>query len=84
MDNPHKVVGFNLNKLIFINLHLNARMVGLKTDIDIDNRHGPKSDKLLCPTESGTAAPPIFQHMYIVAKRSPISANAELLLAENT
>jgi len=30
------------------------------------------------PTERGTAAPPTFQPMSIVAKRSPISATAEL------
>ena len=33
-DSPHKVVGFNPNKLVFINLPVNAGMVGPKTDID--------------------------------------------------
>ena len=48
-DNSHKVVGFNHNKLVFINPCLNAAMDGQKTDIDTDNRHGPKSGELLCP-----------------------------------
>jgi len=39
--------------------------------MDIDNRHGPKSGELLCPH---------FRPMSVVAKRSPISATAELLL----
>jgi len=38
-------------------------------------RRGPCS-----PTEKGTAAPPTFQPMSIVAKRSPILATAELFL----
>jgi len=33
MDNPHKVVGFNPNKSVFINPRLNAGMVGPKTGL---------------------------------------------------
>jgi len=35
------------------------------------------------PTETGTAAPPTFRPTSIVAKRSPISATAELLFSES-
>jgi len=61
-DNPHKVVGLNRNKLhVFINPRLNEGMVGPKTDIDIDNRHGPKSKsgELLCSHGKGHNSHPL-------------------------
>ena len=50
--------------------------------------HGPGDivlDGNLAPPlmERGTAAPPLFRHMSTVAKRSPISAAAELLLHDD-
>jgi len=48
--------------------------VGLRSDdIVLDGDRAP-------PTERGTASSPTFRPMSIVAKRSPISATAELLL----
>jgi len=43
-------------------------------DIVLDGDPAPPA------TEGGTAAPPTFRPMSIVAKRSPISATAKLLL----
>jgi len=73
--NSHKVVVFSPNKWVFINPRLNVEMVGPKTDTDLDidnrhgpkrgdNRHGPKKGELLCPMERGTAAPHFLAHVY--------------------
>ena len=40
-------------------------------------------DPVVLVTQLPTAAPPHFRPMHIVAKRSPISATAELLLSIN-
>jgi len=50
--------------------------------------HGPgdivlDGDLAPPPMERGTAAPSLFRHMSTVAKRSPISAAAELLLHDD-
>jgi len=52
--------------------------LGLGTDdIVLDGDPAP-------PTESGTLATPTFRLRSIVAKRSPVSATAELLLVQLT
>jgi len=52
----------------------------LGTKVDLSPGHVVLDGTQPASPESGTAAPPSFWPMSIVAKRSPISATAELLL----
>jgi len=52
----------------------------LGTEVGLDPGHVVLDGDPALPPERGTAAPPTFRPMSIVAKRSPISATAEVFL----
>ena len=55
---------FQLEQVVFIHPGLNVGMVGPKTDIDIDNRHVPKSGELLCPNGKRHSSAHFLAHVY--------------------
>ena len=55
----------------------------LGTEVGLGPGHIVLNEDPATPTESGTAATPTFRPVSIVAKRSPISAMAELLLCRH-